>query len=69
MARLQTVLGDLHDAVVAAQWLRTTAAAYPACGVTAGQLSAIERAEAAQLRENWRPTWRAATTKKRRAWL
>ena len=59
VAGLQTVLGDLHDAVVAEQWLRTTAAAYPACGVAAGQLVAIERAEAAQLRENWRHTWRA----------
>jgi CHAD domain-containing protein len=68
-ARLQTVLCELHDAVVAEQWLRTTAAADPACGVAAGQLVAIERAEAAQLRENWRHTWRAATTKKRRAWL
>ncbi len=69
VARLQTVLGDLHDAVVAEQWLREAAAMHPGCAVVAGQLISAERTEQARLRDRWNDTWLDADAKAVRAWL
>ena len=65
---LQGVLGEHHDAVVAAQWLREEAAAGPLTYV-AGQFTALELAAAAATRARWPDTWRAFGRKKLRAWM
>jgi CHAD domain-containing protein len=68
--RLQTVLGEHHDAVTAEAWLReqaahgTRAASFAAGLLVAGQ---IRRQE--QLRRRWRSTWRSLDQSKARAWL
>src|SRR5581483_3544595 len=70
VAQVQTVLGDWHDAVVAEEWLRAAAQGGPAAkALAAGQLIAIERADAASLRGSWRPAWKKASSKKLREWL
>ena len=69
-AGVQGVLGDWHDAVVAEEWLRAAAAGGASAKVlAAGQLVAIERHEAAGLRQAWRPAWKKASAKKLREWL
>lgn len=56
---LQTVLGDLHDAVVAEGWLRDAAiGAAPEVAFAAGVLVAQERAEQERLRRAWSAAWR-----------
>jgi CHAD domain-containing protein len=59
---LQTVLGDHHDAVVTAAWLRAAAADAddPAVAFAAGELAAAAGADAAPRRRAWRATWRRA---------
>ncbi|HET6877336.1 MAG TPA: CYTH and CHAD domain-containing protein [Jatrophihabitans sp.] len=69
IAKLQDVLGDLHDAVVAEQWLREAAGEQPECAVVAGELVAAERAEQTRLRGKWRGTWKAAAKRKLASWL
>lgn len=66
---LQDVLGELHDAVVAEQWLRAAAAAEPAGAFVAGLLVGVVRADAAALRRRWPSAYRAVARKKVRAWL
>ncbi len=71
-ADLQTVLGDQHDAVVAEAWLRQAVSRNGrrrGLPLVAGQLIGLERADAAALRERWRPTWKALADKKLRAWV
>jgi CHAD domain-containing protein len=58
--RLQTVLGDQHDAVVAAARLRALAA--PAA------LIALEDAAAVAGRSAWRACWRALEPRRERFW-
>jgi CHAD domain-containing protein len=65
---LQGVLGEHHDAVVAAQWLREEAATGPLTYV-AGQFTALELAAAAAARARWPDAWRALSRKKLRAWM
>jgi len=65
---LQGVLGEHHDAVVAAQWLREEAATGPLTYV-AGQFTALELAAAAAMRARWPEAWRAFARKKLRAWM
>src|SRR6266536_624459 len=61
--RLQEVLGEQHDAVVAEGWLHEAAAsARRQEAFVAGQLAAAER-------EHWRQAWKAASRKRLRAWL
>jgi CHAD domain-containing protein len=70
VARLQTVLGDHHDAVVAEAWLR--AAAEGADEAVAGaidELIAVQRADAAAGRKAWRKAWARASDGKLRSWL
>jgi CHAD domain-containing protein len=70
VAQVQTVLGDWHDAVVAEEWLRAAVQGGNAAkALAAGQLIAVERAEAAELRASWRPSWKKASSKKLREWL
>ena len=58
LCRLQDVLGELHDSVVAEQWLRDAAAELPETALVAGELAAANRAEAQRLRALWRPAWK-----------
>ena len=67
--RVQTVLGDHHDAVVAESWLRHAATDIPTCGLAAGQLVAQERSLRLELRVQWRECWRAVSSKKNRHWI
>jgi CHAD domain-containing protein len=70
-ARLQDVLGDLNDAVVAAAWLDAwrERAADDAEAHAAAALAAAERADAAGLRLRWRPAWERLATPDLRSWL
>ena len=69
VAGLQGVLGDLHDAVVAQEWLRTAAGRHPTRALVAGEILAQERADAASLRDRWRAVWEKAAGKKLRSWM
>lgn len=70
VADLQQVLGDHHDAVVAEAWLRAAAPELSAGeALVAGQLVAVQRAEAEAARQAWPSVWQAASKKKLRAWL
>jgi CHAD domain-containing protein len=70
-ARLQDVLGDLHDAVVAAAWLEGWARQQgaPAERLGAHALEADERAAAQHLRGSWREAWEELEEQKLRAWI
>jgi CHAD domain-containing protein len=63
-ARLQTVLGEHNDAVVAEAWLRSWAAERRSgdAAFAAGMLAGIERAAAQTAREGWRKAWKAVAT-------
>ena len=70
LAGLQDLLGDLHDTAVAETWLRRVV---PLSGseqrFAAGELVAVERAEAATLREAWPAAWNACDRKHLTGWL
>jgi CHAD domain-containing protein len=68
--RLQTVLGEHHDAVFAEAWLRTQSTRLtPAGTLDAGRLIEVQRQRQADLRRKWRSQWRAVASKKGRRWL
>ena len=70
VAKLQDGLGELQDAVVAEAWLRSAAAGAPRPVVlAAGQLVAMERADAERARGSWRDAWRAVRKPSVRSWL
>lgn len=70
VARLQEVLGDHQDAVVAEAWLReATDGADAAVCLAAGELIAVQAAEAAEARRRWRRAWKKASGGKLRAWM
>lgn len=70
LADVERVLSDLHDAVVAEDWLRSLAPALdPAQGMVAGQLVAGQRAAAEISRGAWSRAWRRVDRGKLRAWL
>ncbi len=69
LAGLQTVLGDHYDAVVAEAWLRSATDGLDGVSLAAGELIAMERAEAAEARRRWPQTWARASDKKLRSWL
>jgi CHAD domain-containing protein len=70
VAGVQEVLGEQHDAVVAAGWLRQAAtSARRDEAFAAGQLVAVERARAAAARERWPALWATASRKRLRSWL
>ena len=63
-SNLQDELGEQHDAVVAAAWLREKASS------SRGAVAiAAERAAAQAARERWRPAWKTVAGKKRTGWL
>ncbi len=58
-SQLQDILGEHHDAVVAAQWLADAATTSDADDAfVAGELAATFQAEAAALRRHWRKAWK-----------
>ena len=68
-ARLQGVLGDHHDAVLASGWLREAASHMdPSVAFVAGLMSARERRVAARIRRSWRREWKALDRSKLRFW-
>lgn len=70
VADLQEVLGDHQDAVVAEAWLRQAVeGADAALCLAAGELIAVQMAEAAEGRARWRKAWKRASDKKLRAWM
>ena len=71
ITELQDVLGAHQDAVVSGEWLRRTAAraADEASGFAAGQLAALELADAQRSRDEWSSAWRRASRRKLRDWL
>jgi CHAD domain-containing protein len=66
--KLQTILGELHDAVFAEGHLRQirgdTSEAF-----IAGGLAAIEAQAANKARESWRKAWKKASKKSLRSWM
>jgi CHAD domain-containing protein len=70
-AGLQEELGDLHDAVVAEQWLRDWARRSRSMqGVfAAGELAGLERADAQRHRARWRKAWRRLSSPALRSWM
>jgi CHAD domain-containing protein len=70
-ARLQDVLGDLHDAVVAAQWLDAWAEHRGSEEEQRGAetLAAAERQSAEELRTSWRAAWDELEAPDLRAWM
>jgi len=69
IAAIQNVLGDHHDAIVAAGWLRDAAVgATPNEAFAAGQLAGLERVDEAAARAAWPDTWAAARGKQLRRW-
>ncbi len=69
LAAVQEVLGDHQDAMVAIEWLRTSAGPGPAEGVAAGLLIAGELATAIEHRRSWTDAWAKASSPKQWAWL
>ena len=61
---LQDVLGELNDAVVSEQWLRDWAAGTSdgPGAFAAGELAALQRATAQQVRSQWGEAWQRVTT-------
>ncbi|GAC1344301.1 MAG: hypothetical protein NVSMB29_17810 [Candidatus Dormibacteria bacterium] len=58
LARLQTVLGTYHDAMISADWLRRSASQLPpAAAFVAGAVSAEEERVAQQARAAWPQAW------------
>jgi CHAD domain-containing protein len=70
VADLQEVLGDHQDAVVAETWLRSAVeGADAAVCLAAGELIAVQMAEAAEGRKRWRKAWKRASNEKLRTWM
>ncbi|MDQ4091071.1 MAG: CHAD domain-containing protein, partial [Actinomycetota bacterium] len=70
VAGLQEVLGDHQDAVVAEAWLRQAVeGADAAVSLAAGELIAVQMAEAADHRARWPKAWKKASDAKLRTWM
>ncbi|MBM3658973.1 MAG: CHAD domain-containing protein [Actinobacteria bacterium] len=71
LTRVQDVLGEHQDAVVAGRWLRATALTLGDAGAVyaAGELGAVERAAADASRAAWPKAWTAASRGRLRRWL
>ncbi len=69
-ARVQDVLGEHHDAVVAIEWLAKTAhECSPAEAYAVGMLAQVERQAAAASRAEFPAVWARADTERVRGWL
>ena len=67
---LQEVLGEFHDAVVSAGWLREHGAAEGAStALVAGRLVEREERRRAEQRSAWPKAWKRLKSKKHRGWL
>ncbi len=71
LTEIQDVLGEHQDAVVAAGWLRDTAANSrdERAAFAAGELAALEREAGRAARDAWPATWRSVSRKHLRHWL
>jgi CHAD domain-containing protein len=74
VARLQDVLGEHQDAVVAERWLRAHASTTDPARASerafvAGELTAFERVAAEQARADWPSAWKKARRKRLRDWM
>ncbi len=69
LGKIQTVLGDHQDTVVAEAWLRETAKGLPSTRIVAGELIILERNDRARLRAEFPSVWRKAKRPKLRKWL
>jgi CHAD domain-containing protein len=71
LARVQDVLGELHDCAVAERWLRDAASRTTAdqAAFGLGWLAAGQRREAERLRAAWREAWRPVDRPKRTRWM
>lgn len=71
LTRIQDVLGEHQDAVVAGAWLRATALTLGDARAVyaAGELGAAERVAADASRAAWPAAWRAASRARLRRWL
>jgi CHAD domain-containing protein len=66
---LQDILGEHHDAVVGARWLRSAAEhAGPRTAFVAGELAAAHERRAARGRRRWRGAWMTLSRKSARFW-
>ncbi len=70
-AALQTVLGEHQDSVTAEAWLRSATASSSSVrrAYVAGELAALERAQALEMRSRWRATWDELDRRQLRAWM
>ena len=70
-AALQEVLGDLNDAVVSEQWLRSWVGRSRSMrGIfVAGELAGLERASAQKSRTRWPKAWKELSAPGLRAWM
>lgn len=69
---VQTVLGELHDAVCAQEWLRRELERpdlTPAAAFAAGNLSHEQHLAQLRLRRRWRSAYKRLRRKQNRAWL
>jgi CHAD domain-containing protein len=67
---LQEVLGEFHDAVVAAAWLREHGGnAGGSTALVAGRLVEREERRRATQRSAWPNAWKRLKSKKHRRWL
>ena len=67
---LQEVLGEFHDAVVSASWLREHAGTEGAAtALVAGRLVEREERRRAEQRSAWPKAWKRLKSKKHRGWL
>ncbi len=70
VAGVQSVLGDLQDAVVAEDWLRAAGAKVPSAqALVAGELISVQREAMAASRRDWPQAWDEVAGKKLRSWL
>ena len=70
VAGVQGVLGDHHDAAVAESWLRVAAEEADAPeALVLGELLAVQRADAARCRAEWRGAWKKANKRSLRTWM
>ncbi len=68
-AAVQEVLGDFHDAVVAAEWLRGRAGRGRARAFATGALYAMELQAAEEKRAQWPKAWKALDRRRLRTWM
>ncbi|HZN15028.1 MAG TPA: CYTH and CHAD domain-containing protein [Acidimicrobiales bacterium] len=69
VAGVQTVLGDLQDAVVTEQWLRRSGRASVAQSFLAGELVGMQHVAMAKSRAAFPAAWKKASSPKLRSWL